>query len=268
MKKTYLSVAAAALLILGACTLAACETRTSAPTAPASGTPAAGPLSAVSSPESTITVNSSEKVTVVPDIAEIVYSVQTEAADAAGCQQKNTEDVDKVVALLTELGVKEGSIQTTGYYMNPRYNWSGDERTLIGYEAITTLTVSDLPLDQVGGILAQSVSAGINNIQSISYLSSKYDESYQEALSLAIAAARTKAEGMAQAAGCQLGEISALNEQSTYSEARYTDNALAEKTSMRAASMDAGNVTIMPGELEVEASVLVEYSLLPGNGAE
>lgn len=32
----------------------------------------------------------------VPDIAEIVYSVQTEAADAAGCQQKNTEDVDKV----------------------------------------------------------------------------------------------------------------------------------------------------------------------------
>ena len=70
-------------------------------------------------------------MTVVPDIAEIVYSVQTEAADAAGCQQKNTEDVDKVVALLTELGVKEGSIQTTGYYMNPRYNWSGDERTLI-----------------------------------------------------------------------------------------------------------------------------------------
>ncbi|MFR9232064.1 MAG: SIMPL domain-containing protein, partial [Eisenbergiella massiliensis] len=49
-------------------------------------------------------------------------------------------------------------------------------------------------MDQVGGILAQSVSAGINNIQSISYLSSKYDESYQEALSLAIAAARTKAE--------------------------------------------------------------------------
>ena len=95
-----------------------------------------------------------------------------------------------------------------------------------------------------------------------------YDESYQEALSLAIAAARTKAEGMAQAAGCQLGEISALNEQSTYNEARYTDNALAEKTSMRAASMDTANVTIMPGELEVEASVIVEYGLLPGSGAQ
>ena len=146
MKKIYLYVAAAALLTLGACTLVACETRTTAPTAPAAGIPAAGQLSADSAPESTITVNSSEKVTVVPDIAEIVYSVQTEAADAAGCQQKNTEDVDKVVALLTELGVKEGSIQTTGYYMNPRYNWSGDERTLIGYEAVTTLTVSDLPL--------------------------------------------------------------------------------------------------------------------------
>ena len=69
MKKTYLSIAAAALLTLGACTLVACETRT---TAPAAGIPAEGPLSADSASESTITVNSSEKVTVVPDIAEIV----------------------------------------------------------------------------------------------------------------------------------------------------------------------------------------------------
>ena len=37
---------------------------------------------------------------------------------------------------------------------------------------------------------------------------------------------------------------------------------------MRAASMDTANVTIMPGELEVESSVIVEYGLLPGSGAQ
>ena len=201
----------------------------------------------------TITVNSSEKVNVVPDIAEVVYSVQTESPDAAGCQQQNTEDVNKVVELLTGLGVEEGSIQTTGYYMNPRYSWSNDTQTLIGYEATTTLTVSDLLIDSLGDILTQSVNAGVNNIQS-----------YQEALRLSIEAAKTKAEAMAQAAGCQLGGITQLREQSSYSPARYTDNALAEKTSLSAAR-DTGSVTIMPGELEVEAVITVEYQLLPNS---
>lgn len=40
----------------------------------------------------TITVNSNEKVNVVPDIAEVVYSVQTESPDAAGCQQHFYQD--------------------------------------------------------------------------------------------------------------------------------------------------------------------------------
>ena len=169
----------------------------------------------------TITVNSNEKVNVVPDIAEVVYSVQTESPDAAGCQQQNTEDVNKVVELLTGLGVEEGSIQTTGYYMNPRYSWSNDTQTLIGYEATTTLTVSDLLIDSLGDILTQSVNAGVNNIQSISYLSSNYDESYQEALRLSIEAAKTKAEAMAQAAGCQLGGITQLRKNKPVGSERY-----------------------------------------------
>ena len=196
MKKMIVAAAAAAMLTLSACNNS-------------DGTIAVVP-SAAEPDVSTITVNSSEKVNVVPDIAEVVYSVQTEGTDAAGCQQQNTQDVNKVVELLTSLGVEEGSIQTTGYYMNPRYDWSNDTRKLIGYEATTTLTVSDLLIDRLGDILTQSVNAGINNIQSISYLSSKYDESYQEALRLSIEAARTKAEAMAAAAGCQLGDITDL----------------------------------------------------------
>ena len=248
MKKIIAAAAAAAMLTLSACG--------------SSGETIAMVPAPTDSAVNTITVNSNEKVNVVPDIAEVVYSVQTESPDAAGCQQQNTEDVNKVVELLTGLGVEEGSIQTTGYYMNPRYSWSNDTQTLIGYEATTTLTVSDLLIDSLGDILTQSVNAGVNNIQSISYLSSNYDESYQEALRLSIEAA--KAEAMAQAAGCQLGGITQLREQSSYSPARYTDNALAEKTSLSAAR-DTGSVTIMPGELEVEAVITVEYQLLPNS---
>lgn len=211
-----------------------------------------------------VTVNSTEQVSVIPDIAEIVYSIQTQGSDAQTCQEENSATSDQVVALLKQLGIEENSIRTTGYYLNPVYDWSGSIQLLTGYEAVTTLTISDLPMDQVGEVLTQSVDAGVNNIQSISYLSSKYDTAYQEALSLAVAAARTKAEALAQAEGCTVGEILSIQETSGYTQARYNDTALTQST-MSAAEE---SVSIMPGELDIEASVVVEFSMQVNESTE
>lgn len=208
-----------------------------------------------------ISVNSSETVTVIPDIAEIVYAVRTEAKDAASCQQKNTEDTAKVIELLKSLGVEETSIQTSDYYMYPIYNYSGNTQRITGYEASTALTVSKIPIDSLENILSQSVEAGINNIQSITYISSKYDEGYSNALKLAMESAKAKAQALAEAGGCSLGSVVGVRENSNYSEARYTDNALSSK--MRSAESLAAEVedssSIMPGEVSVEVNITVEY---------
>ncbi len=222
-------------------------------------------VSSANSERNVISVNSSETITVVPDIAEIVYAVRTEAKDAASCQQKNTEDVAKVIELLKGLGVEETSIQTSDYYMYPIYNYSGNTQRITGYEASTSLTVSKLPIDSLDTILAQSVQTGINNIQSITYMSSKYDEGYSNALKLAMESARAKAEALAEAGGCSLGSVVGVRENSNYSEARYTDNALSSKMrsmeSLAAGTEDGSS--IMPGEVAVEVNITVEYLILP-----
>lgn len=211
-----------------------------------------------------ISVNSSEKVTVVPDIAQVEYSVRTEAGDAAACQQKNTEAVSQVIELLKTLNVDEASIQTSDYYMNPVYNYSGNTPRVTGYEAVTTLTVSNLPIDGLDEILSQSVSNGINTIRSITYQASKYDESYQQALTTAVESAHRKAEALADAAGCQVGSVINIRETSGYSQERYSDYALtnryaAAKQEMSMAMEDSAG--IMPGEIQVEASIVVEYQI-------
>ena len=214
------------------------------------------------SSRNTITVNSSETVSVTPDIAQIVYGVRTEAKDASTCQQNNTADVNKVTELLKSLGVAESSIQTTDYYMYPIYNYSGNTRRITGYEATTSLTVSDLPIDNLGNILAQSVDSGINNIQSITYQSSKYDEGYTKALTLAVGSARTKAEALAEAGGCTLGSVAGIRENSNYSEARYTDYALSAKMNAReeaSANIFDASADIMPGEVDIVVNITVEY---------
>lgn len=247
---------AAALCTTSAMLLIACGSKSP-------DTPDTIAVTSTDSVRNTITVNSTEKVSVVPDIAEIVYAVQTEASDAADCQKKNAEAVDQVIELLKGLGVEETSIQTSDYYMSPVYSYENNTQKLRGYEAATTLTVSDLPIDSLGNILTQSVREGINTVRSISYQSSQYDSSYQEALTLAMASAKAKAEVLAQAGGCGLGSVAGVVENSNYSEARYTDNALSS------AMRSAGNMkeelvvedlsSIMPGEIEVEVNITVEY---------
>lgn len=213
-----------------------------------------------------IVVNSSEKVTVIPDIAEVVYSVRTEDKNAAACQQKNTEAVSQVIELLKSLNIAEASIQTSDYYMNPVYNYSGNTARITGYEATTTLTVSDLAIDGLDEILSQSISSGINTIQSITYQASKYDESYQAALTAAVETAYQKAKVLAEAAGCNVGTVINIQETSGYSEARYSDLALTNKyrsTAGKEAVYDLAEDSgmIMPGEIQVEASITAEYRL-------
>ncbi len=214
--------------------------------------------------QNSITVSSSEHVTAVPDIAEVVYSVRTEAREAADCQQQNTESVGQVTELLKSLSIDEASIQTSDYYMNPVYDYSGNRARVTGYEAVTTLTVSDIPIDGLDNILSRSVSSGINTIQSITYQASKYDESYQAALSAAVETAYQKAQVLADAAGCNVGAVIKIEETSSYSNARYTDTALTNKYRSEAVKEEyalADTAGIMPGEIQVEASVMVEYQL-------
>lgn len=213
-----------------------------------------------------ITVNSSEAVTIVPDMAEVIYSVRTNHSTAAGCQQQNSESVSQVIDLLKELGVEEKSIQTSDFYMRPVYNYSGSTPRVTGYEATTTLTVSDLKIEGLGDLLAQSVSSGINTVESITYQASGYDQSYQEALAKAVNMAYEKAKVLAAASGASVGNVTYIQETSGYSQARYTDNAStgrfnAAQSMKMEALMDAA-ADIMPGEIEVAASVVVEYLLV------
>lgn len=217
------------------------------------------------SSENIVSVNSRETVSVVPDIAQVVYSVRTEKQTAGACQQKNSEAVSSVIASLKELGVEESSIQTSDYYMNPRYNYSGSTARLIGYEATATLTVSDLPIDGLDEILSKSVDGGINTIQSITYMASNYDESYQEALQKAVDAAYRKAQILASASGRNIGSAVNITETSGYSQARYDDTSRSSFVNsmkqMEATEDLAASAGIMPGEISVEASIIVEYQL-------
>lgn len=206
-----------------------------------------------------ITVSSRETVQAVPDKAEIVYSVTTQEKDAEACQSENHEKVGRLVEALKALGVEESSIQTSGFDLNPRYDWDRNGE-IVGYEASTQVAVSDIEIGQAGMIMEKSVEAGANRILSVSFFSSNYDEKYQEALKLAVARAQEKAQALADASGCTLGRAVNITEHTSQDTYRYSNNR-AEKTAFSTGAVMEDMASVMPGEIEVEARISVDYAI-------
>lgn len=213
-----------------------------------------------------ITMDSSETVKIVPDMAKIVFAVTSEAKKADECQQKNTEALNSLTEYLKGQGIDEKSITTSGYSLNPRYDWSSDTRKLIGYEMQTEVTVSDVTVEQVGTLLSGGVNAGANEIYSVSYYSSGYDDAYAEALKKAVELARTKAQALAEASGRTLGDVVSIEEYSDNQYGRYIDggvNLQKESVSMAAGAENAvEDMNVMPGEMEVDANIKIVFSMV------
>lgn len=257
MKKRTL--AAAGLAMIMAVSLAGCSTTVSVPDT-------VKVENVGDSSDGKITMDSSETVKIVPDMAKIVFAVTSEATKADECQQKNTESLNSLTEYLKGQGIDEKSITTSGYYLNPRYDWSSNTRKLIGYEMQTEVTVSDVAVDQVGTLLSNGVGNGANEIYSVSYYSSGYDDAYAEALKKVVDLARTKAEALAEASGRTLGYVVSIEEYSDSQYGRYVDggvNLKKESAVMEAAGAEdtAADMNVMPGEMEVSANIKIVFSM-------
>lgn len=225
------------------------------------GAAGTGPTVVVDAQEAAhaITVTARSEVKVVPDMASFNVTVNTSGSEAGEAQRANDELVSAVVDALKGSGVPAESIQTTYTWVNPNWTYdeaSGEER-VIGYEAFTSLSISDVAVEDVSLLMQTAIDAGATGVNGLSYYSSTYDEAYQEALAAAVEASRPKAEAIANASGVSLGAIVGVTEGYQDMSVRYA--------ATEEAAMDAGGGDVMakvePGQVSIEASVTVSYAI-------
>ncbi len=207
-----------------------------------------------------ITVSASASVKLVPDKATVSFGVETQETTAEAAQQKNTEAVNRVMEVLTGRGIEEKSIRTDSYNMYPQYDWSdsGDQR-IIGYVVSTSMSVQDQEIAELGKLLSACVEAGVNDIDSVRFLCSGYDEAYRQALAQAVADAKAEGEALAVAAGKKLGDPVTITEGWQDTSARYGKNV---NVPMDEADYASGSGPVFqPGETDITANVTVTYSM-------
>jgi uncharacterized protein YggE len=257
--KRRVVIAALGCFLLGSVMLSACSS-------PVSQTviPEVIQVQNVDNQDNRISLVSSETVEVVPDMAKLQVTVRTENSDAMVCQQENTKKLNQLLEYLKGEGYEDESIETSGFSLNPRYDWSDNTQKLVGYDMRTTVTVTDIPMEKIGAMLTAVVENGANEIDSVSYFSSQYDQAYNQALAKAIELSKGKGEALAAASGMKLGQVLKIQEQSDTQYGRYVSaNVTASKNLAMAAAGEAMAMDVMPGEMQVTAEITVEFELLP-----
>jgi hypothetical protein len=196
-----------------------------------------------------ITVTGVGTITSVPDEASFTIGVQTQGSTAREALAANSEQMRRVIAAVKAAGVAKSDIKTQDVSVSANY---ANEGRIDGYSARNSVLVTIRNLSKAGPILDAASNAGANEVYGPMLSRSGEDDLQAKALRGAVENARKKAEALADAAGVQLGRVTALTEGSSGGPQPYYEGA------MRLAKTDA---PIEPGTQDSQATVTVTFAI-------
>ncbi len=213
-------------------------------------------LASTSTDGGIITANGKATITTTPDVAWVSIGVLSTKATVELAQQETTKSTNAILATLKQLGIKEEQIKTINFSIQPNYEWKEgvSEQKLLGYTVNHQLEVKITAIQQSGKVLDQVVKAGGNSVSGIRFGLSDESGLYAKALELAVADAKIKATAMGKGIGVVTIKPISIKEQSTYA-VPYLTTSMAPKMA-DAASLET---TIMKGDLQIQAEVIVEF---------
>jgi len=155
----------------------------------------------------TFSVNGEGKISVVPDIAVVSAGVQAQGATVKLAQDQLNKNINAVSGAVKKAGVAEKDIQTSGYNINPMYEYTSGTPHITGYQASSSLTVKVRAIDTANSVIDAATGAGANQISGITFDVDDKTKAQNQAREKAVADAKSKAVNAARIAGFTLGKI-------------------------------------------------------------
>ena len=147
-----------------------------------------------------VVVSGEGVVQAVPDRAWITVGAESRASSAREAQRRNTELMTPMLDKLRAAGLPADAIRTVGYDVQYEWDFVNNRRVGRGYVARNTVEVRVDTIDRVGEFLEIAAGSGATSLGGIRFDLKDRAKLRSEALKLAVADARVKAE--AAAAGC------------------------------------------------------------------
>jgi uncharacterized protein YggE len=206
------------------------------------------PLLAMAQTPASVQATGTATVQVAPDQAQLTAGVITQATTAqAAAEQNATSTTAMLNALKAVLGVN-GTIQTVGYSISPRYN-NANPPVITGYTAVNTVQITTVNLNLVGPLIDAANQAGANNVSGISFSLQDPEPVLQQALGQASKTAIAHAAAIAKGLGLKTGAVLSASEGGSVTPIRTDFGATAAAT------------PVQTGTVSVSATVSVNVQL-------
>src|SRR3954466_5550561 len=135
-------------------------------------------------------------VQAVPDRAWITIGAESRASTAREAQRLNTAAMTPILEKLRAAGVPADAIKTVAYDVQYEWDYVNNRRVGKGYVARNTIEVRIDAIDRVGDVLEIAGGSGATSLGGVRFDLKDRSSLEREALRLAVADARAKAEGI------------------------------------------------------------------------
>ena len=202
-----------------------------------------------------INVSGEGKVYATPDQASIQVSIETKGKNATDIKKMNDQKMEAVLNSIKKLNIPKEDFQTKRVTLNPQYDYETKKHS---YHASQTIQILLKDLSKYDALMEAMVNAGINQINSVEFKSSKLALLQSEARKLAIKEAKLKAEDYVSVLGQKVGKAITINDNT---QVYYPQPVFAQMKSMDMESSSAPRETLAVGEITVVANVSVSFVL-------
>lgn len=207
----------------------------------------------------TVTVSGSATVTSPPDEAVIILTVENDGATSTAAMDATSTQSNQLLAALKSAGIEDSAIQTSSVTLYPvrSYDPNTGKETLTGYRAQNSVKVTMKDAATVAKVLAAGVDSGVTLVSGPEWRLRDDSQAVNEALKLAVAHARAKADSLAAAGGVSIGDVITMNESSVQVPVPIY--------SMAGGAAEDSVKSVVPavsaGTLDVTANVTITYTL-------
>lgn len=166
----------------------------------------------------TVTVVGEGTVSIEPDMATATVGVDVVAPSVRDAVNEARDVMQAVLDALTEAGIAEEDIQTSGYNIWADRGFGGMDmmgegsRDQVRYHVNNMVTVTIRDLDNVSAVLDVAIEAGANNIYGVNFSLSDPSVMETEAREKAVANAQAKAQELAGLTGTEVGRVISISE--------------------------------------------------------
>jgi len=148
-----------------------------------------------------------------PDRAWVTIAAENRAKTAADAQRMNTDAMSAVLEKIKASGIPADAIQTSGYNLQPEFDYANGKQTLRGYVARNSVQVRVDTLAKTGEVIGASVGSGATSVGGVRFDLKDREGAERQALRLAVRDARARADAAAAGAGVTIDRVIRVEEQ-------------------------------------------------------